>query len=524
MLFCYINNVTFYAACIAINERRVGENRHYLTCRPTKPKDELRKEKKSACYVMCCGGHPPTNRKEAESFLDRFPRWLIPKLVLKLPLKILIVILFLGYLAGGIYGCIYLKQGLLFTQLLADDSYFHKYSSLYENYFPREIPVSFVVTDDYAYSDPKTKDMIDSLISSAKANSFIDNRFEVNWLNSYQSTAFFNGSSEQNFIQGLKQFFNNTAFRSFENDVVINDDGTKIVASRVHVLSRDLTDSQEEGELMLKAREIADSAEIKCFAYSPLFVVAEQYISVLDQSLQSVGIALAAVFVITCLFMPHPVLITFVTIAVAMIMVGVFGYMYYVNIALSAITMIHLIMSVGFSIDFTAHICHGYMISDGHTSDIRVKQSIDKTGGPIFHGAVSSLIGIATLAAAKSYIFRTFATVMAFVLVFGIAHALLLLPVLMSWIGPGRLNEVENKTENAEGSTTMNGIDNKAAVFKDENLGSSVTSTTKDNADPQTNTDESSEKVTTFTKFDENSSKYDLEERNGKWSWTTEKL
>lgn len=69
-----------------------------------------------------------------------------------------------------------------------------------------------------------------------------------------------------------------------------------------------------------------------------------------------------------------------------------------------------------------------------------MKQAIDKTGAPIFHGAVSSLLGILVLVAAKSYIFRTFAAVMSLVLLFGIAHALLLLPVILKWIGPGRLN------------------------------------------------------------------------------------
>lgn len=474
VLFCYINNVTFYAACLAINERRVADSRHFLTCRPIKPKDELRKDKRSAQYTLCCGGTPPTNRTEAESFLDKFPRWIIPKLVLNLPVKIVIVVLFIAYLAAGIYGCINMKQGLLFTQLLSEDSYYHKHLILKENKFTRQVPVSFVITDTYTYSDPETKSRIDDLISTAKDNTYIDDTLEVNWLKAYATTHYFDTSSEVNFIIGLQSFLKNQAFASFENDVVINKAGTKITASRVHVLSRDLVDSQEEGQLMLQTREIADSAEIKCFAYSPLYIVAEQYISVLGQSLRSVGIALAAVFVVTCVFMPHPMLILFVTLAVAMIMVGVFGYMYYADVALSAITMIHLIMSVGFSIDFTAHICHGYMISDGKTSELRVKQSIDKTGAPIFHGAVSSLIGIAILGAAKSYAFRTFATVMSFVLVFGIAHALLLLPVLLPWIGPGRLHEPENDEESMHNKeneihmsekngtcTSMNGIDNK---------------------------------------------------------------
>jgi predicted RND superfamily exporter protein len=75
----------------------------------------------------------------------------------------------------------------------------------------------------------------------------------------------------------------------------------------------------------------------------------------------------------------------------------------------------------------------------------RVKSAIDKTGAPIFHGAISSLLGIVVLFWAKSYIFRTFGIVMAFVLLFGITHALLLLPVILSWIGPLRHTVAENE-------------------------------------------------------------------------------
>ena len=478
---CYFNNVTFYAACVAINERRVAENRHFLLCAKIKSKEELRKDQRSSAFVLCCGGQGPKTRKEAESLLDKVPRWLIPKLVLNLPMKCAIVLMFIAYIAGGIYGCIHLKQGLLFSQLISEDSYFYKYLDWKEQHFTRQVPVSFVITSDYTYSDPKTEIMIDALLSRVKDNKHIRKDVEINWLNTYIRSPFFDNSSEVNFINGLKHLFKQAAFTPFENDVVINEAGTKITASRVHLVSRDLVDSQEEGELMLETRDLADSAEIQCFVYSPLFLVAEQYISTLSQSLKSVGIALIAVFTITCIFMPHPVLILLVTIAVTSIMVGVFGYMYFFDIALSGITVVHMIMSVGFSIDFTAHICHGYMISTGRTTDIRVREAIDRTGAPIFHGALSSLIGIAILAMAKSYVFRVFAAVMSFVLIFGIAHALLLLPILLPCIGTEQLNEqddddtngrkgVEKKQKSKNGHAHQNGTDNPAAEFDNDSV------------------------------------------------------
>ena len=224
-----------------------------------------------------------------------------------------------------------------------------------------------------------------------------------------------------------------------------------------------MADSQAEGQLMERARDIASAASIDCFSYSFLFIYYEQYVAVLPQSIQSVGIALAAIFVVTCLFMPHPVLIFYVTVAVFMIMIGVFGFLFYVDVALSAITMINLIMSIGFSVDFAAHICHGFMTANGETRHDCVRQAIDTTGAPIFHGFVSSCIGILVLAFAKSYIFVTFAKVMALVLVFGITHALLLLTVILSWFGPTEHNLVRDspkgKPDTQESADKFNSIE-----------------------------------------------------------------
>ncbi|WAR27800.1 PTHD3-like protein [Mya arenaria] len=520
VVFCYINNITLFAACLTINEHRVEQNRHFITCRRVKPKEVLKIEGKSKFFAFCCGGTPPKNRKDAESILDKFPRWLFPKIVLKLPFKIIIIVLFLGYLAAGIYGCVYLKQGLDLSQLVQDDSYFYKYSIWFETHFSRQSPVAFATTNDYTYSDQKTKNQIDDVIKTAQDNEYFDDTFEHNWLNTYMASTYYDGSSESNFIVGFKSFISNSSYARFENDVVIDSSETKITASKFYVLSSDLSDSQEEGKMMLKAREIADNAQFQCIASSPGFVAFEQYVRILGQTLQSVGIALAAVFVVTCIFMPHPVLIVFVTLAVTMIMVGVFGYMLYIDVALSAITMIHLIMSIGFSIDFTAHICHGYMISTGASRDERVKLAFDHTGAPIFHGAMSSLIGVVVLFGAKSYIFKTFAAVMSFVLLFGIAHALLLLPVILSWLGPGRLTEA-----NASKASLSNGHTNKA--MEDTELSTKGNKNGSFQTDPMTGSPKRSSvspMQDDLLDFNKHSSPYHLEhQKGGDWDWKKEK-
>jgi predicted RND superfamily exporter protein len=57
-----------------------------------------------------------------------------------------------------------------------------------------------------------------------------------------------------------------------------------------------------------------------------------------------------------------------VTFNILMILGNIMGTMQMMGITLSVITMIHLIMSVGFSVDFSAHVCSAYLMSNAHRS------------------------------------------------------------------------------------------------------------------------------------------------------------
>ncbi|XP_053403811.1 patched domain-containing protein 3-like [Mercenaria mercenaria] len=429
VLFCYINNVTFFAACMVINEKRIANNHHFITFkRRLKNRDALHDEISDNTEV----------NEYPKNFIDKFVHWIIPKIVLKFPNKIIIIILFAGYISASIYGCTHLKQGLLFSQIVNDDSYFFKLAHWNEQYFPRQYTVAFVIPDVLDYSDPKTFDMINDVIKSVQSNIHFDPNFEVNWLKAYRGSPYYNGSLKSTFIAGLKNFTNDKNYATYQNDIIFNRFDSSVKSSRFYALSANLPNSQEEGRMMLEARDIANTASVECIAYSPFFEYFEQYVCVLGLTLKSIGITFAAVFVITCMFMPHPVLVTLVTLVVVVIMIGVFGVMYYLDIALSAVTMIQLIMTVGFAIDFSAHICHGYMVADNKNANARVKETIERTGAPILHGALSSILGISLLISAKSFVFRTFQSIMFFVLFFGITHALFLVPVILPWVWPSK--------------------------------------------------------------------------------------
>ncbi|XP_062587890.1 patched domain-containing protein 3-like [Saccostrea cucullata] len=149
-----------------------------------------------------------------------------------------------------------------------------------------------------------------------------------------------------------------------------------------------------------------------------------------------VGVALAVMFVITILFMPHPLMVFIVTITLVSILTGIFGFMHIWDLTLSSITMIHLVISVGFSVDFSVHICHAFLTVRSEKRDKILQLAFDKAGGPIFNAAFSSLLGIAMLGLSQSYIFQSFGKVMFLVIGFGLLHAALFLPLVLWFLFP----------------------------------------------------------------------------------------
>ncbi|ESO99344.1 hypothetical protein LOTGIDRAFT_113479 [Lottia gigantea] len=210
---------------------------------------------------------------------------------------------------------------------------------------------------------------------------------------------------------------------------------------------------------MLRLREITSKSDLNVFPYSASFIFFEQYVMVLPSTLQTMGIAVACMFVITILFMPHPIMVTLVTLNMLSILAGILGFLYYWDLSLSSITMIHLIMSVGFSVDFSAHVCHGFISSDSVSRHERTKDALRESAAPILKGGISSLLGICTLIWSSSYVFRSFFKIMVLVITFGLAHSLLLLPVVLSICGPKKSQvigaEKEEKREEEKGETSQ---------------------------------------------------------------------
>ena len=127
------------------------------------------------------------------------------------------------------------------------------------------------------------------------------------------------------------------------------------------------------------------------------------------------------------------------------------------------VALINLIMCIGFSVDFSAHICYHYLTA-GSEDDIgplsgpadRIKASLYALGIPILQGATSTILGVCGLAFAPSYLFVTFAKMIFLVIMLGAFHGMILLPVLLSLMGPGSCSRGDQNSKKT--STRSSGL------------------------------------------------------------------
>ncbi len=114
------------------------------------------------------------------------------------------------------------------------------------------------------------------------------------------------------------------------------------------------------------ARKITDQVQqatgLSVFPYSIFYVYYEQYLSIVDDSLLGIGVSMGAILVITSLLLGSFWAGTIITMTIAMIVVDMLGVMYLWGIDLNAISLVNLIMAVGISVEFVAHITRAFCL------------------------------------------------------------------------------------------------------------------------------------------------------------------
>ena len=124
--------------------------------------------------------------------------------------------------------------------------------------------------------------------------------------------------------------------------------------------------------------------------------------------------------------------------------------MYFWGLAIDTSAAVLLSVSLGLAVDYSAHITYGFMTTHDKSRNERIKRTITEIGPAVFNGGFSTFLAFALLMTSKSFVFLVFFKIFFLVVVFGLYHGLVFLPIVLSLIGPlssGSSHVLKNSVE-----------------------------------------------------------------------------
>ena len=189
------------------------------------------------------------------------------------------------------------------------------------------------------------------------------------------------------FMTSLRTFLEHPPFSHHTTNVKLTKDNSSIAASRIMVFMKSSTSSVFQRDAMLSIRkEINAKSGLLAYAAAKSFKFFEQYAITLDETIRNLAVAAATILVITWPFLVDIRATLLVFFGFASLVVELFALMYIWNLTLNSITMINLVMAIGFSVDYSAHIAHAFVNSQEETPEERAVHALETLGASVLMG------------------------------------------------------------------------------------------------------------------------------------------
>ncbi|XP_023235646.1 patched domain-containing protein 3-like [Centruroides sculpturatus] len=446
----FVYQITFFGGCLAMSGYREERNlcsRKFVRCEQN-DEDNQNNNAEEEEFTMAQQNdedNQNNNAEEEEFTMARF-RDSLGKIICNPIVKISIIIIYIINLSFGIWGTFHMEHGIKYERLFAKDSLITEGYGINLKYFRRySYPFQIIINETLDYSDINVQKSIENLLTKfEKHPNIAREEFTVSWLKFYKefqkspvakfSLQGYNMSNKQDFIDGLRDvFFNIRAAQPLSNDIVFNKNKTDILFSRFFIMGKNLNSSYSERDTLRDLLQIADESDIPVLVHCIMSGLIEQGIIIGEMVPQLFWITAILITAVFLLFVPNLLVAITVAISVVSAMVETLGYMSFWKVNLDIISMMSLILCVGFSLNYPAHISYAYVMSQCETPNEKLKDSLYRIGFPILQGSLTTGIGILILYS-DVYFLCTFAKIVILVAMETAFHALLFIPVILSII------------------------------------------------------------------------------------------
>jgi len=132
--------------------------------------------------------------------------------------------------------------------------------------------------------------------------------------------------------------------------------------------------------------DLSSKSSMSAYAITRPFIFLEQYAIIRTETIRNLSVASLAIFIITSPFLVDFIITIFVSLSFVALVFELFGLMAIWGVSLNSISMINLVMAIGFSVDYSAHIALAFLKSNEETSDGRVVDSLKSVGVSVAMG------------------------------------------------------------------------------------------------------------------------------------------
>lgn len=368
ILAIFIYTLTFFTACIALDQRRVDEKRNGC-CIWIKHGDDWKPNELTQKNLVNC-------------FFEKLATVMAQNMVSKLTVSLTAVCLF----AVSCYGISQLEQRFEERWLIPDDSYLAKWFDARQQFFNQGGERGVIYFAELELNNVQL-DRIKNLVINLKAETKIITEVDQ-WAVQF-AERFHNGSLREEpkelfapsvgdrvdnsamirklgkYLQtpeGL-QYRDRFAFADNVEPSCVEDDLPPLAMFMIEYQHPLFSGPTEHVPAMERVKELVAEAGIegRVFARSARYEYWEMDGILSEELIRSMLLALVCVFLIVIFMLANITGAILVLLCVIFTLVDVMGFMYFWGLTIDTTASMLLIVCIGLSVDYAAHIAHGFL-------------------------------------------------------------------------------------------------------------------------------------------------------------------
>ena len=434
----YIYQLTFFVACIVLDERRIQQHRcdccTWIYVNDDADDEEEEGQKKDVS---------PTISGITENCILWYS-----DILLRPRVKAIVVLLFAGLAAACAFSVSLLTQELDITKLLPRDSYLTAYLDAVDAYSEMGMRIPPYAYFRFVDQSNETVQMhMENFVNDLVSIAAVSSQSHLFWLTDFK--AFVNTSNAEEFGQldfnsKVNAFLSDPVYGELYSHHIVRDEYLTITASRclIHMNNIDLLDIHDQIKAYEDQNRVAvmspvnqGGEDLTFFSHSEMYLTWVFYLVAVDELILTTVIGVVAVTGVAFLFVPHWTAVLFVLPLICILYVDLLGVMKWAGIHINAVSYLAMVMSIGLMVDYVIHILLRYFESAGNRKEKTVEM-LRTMGSSILMGGISTLLGTLPLAFCTSDVFSTVFFGFLGLVTLGVGHGLILMPVILSTIGP----------------------------------------------------------------------------------------